>query len=75
MKQYRLQFLAACLASIAFFFLLGWAGDFDFCDQVILRMSQEEYDYVKDTLTKTNGKQPSDREIAHWWSDHHYTKD
>ena len=70
MKQYRLQLLAACMLSVAFFALLGWAGDIDYCDQVILRMSQEQYDYVKDTLTKKNGSKPSEREIAHWWADH-----
>lgn len=70
MKQYRLHLLAACLFTIAFFALCGWAGDMDFCDQMILRMSQEEYDHVKDTLTKLNGKAPSEREIAHWWADH-----
>lgn len=70
MRQYRLQLLAACLCTIGFFMLLGWAGDIDFCDQVILGMSQEQYDYVKDTLTKRNGSRPSDREIAHWWADH-----
>lgn len=75
MKNYGLQLLAACLCSIGVFLILGWAGDFDFCDQVILRMSQEEYDYVKDSLTKLNGTEPSEREIAHWWADHHYTKD
>ena len=42
----------------------------DFCDQVILHMTQEQYDHVKDTLAKEKGKQPSDREIAHWWADH-----
>lgn len=70
MKQYRLQLLAACLATVAFFFLLGWAGDMDYCDQIIVNMSQEDYDYVKDTLTKLNHNQPSEREIAHWWADH-----
>ena len=70
MKQYRLQLLAACLLSVGFFALLGWAGDIDYCDQVILSMSQEQYDNVKDTLTKKFGKSPSDREIAHWWADH-----
>lgn len=70
MKQYRLQLLAACLCTIAFFALIGWAGDFDYCDQIILSMSQEQYDNVKDTLTKKNGKSPSEREIAHWWADH-----
>lgn len=70
MKQYRLQLLAACLLSVGFFALLGWAGDIDYCDQVILSMSQEQYDNVKDTLTKKYGKSPSEREIAHWWADH-----
>lgn len=70
MKQYRLQLLAACLLSVGFFALLGWAGDIDYCDQVILSMSQEQYDNVKDTLTKKFGKSPSEREIAHWWADH-----
>lgn len=75
MKKLRLQLLAAFLFTLGLFYVLGVAGDFDFCDQVILSMSQEEYDYVKDSLTKLNGKSPSEREIAHWWHDHHYTKD
>ena len=70
MKQYRLQLIAAILITVAFFGVLGWAGDMDFCDQIILNMTQEQYDYVKDTLAKANGKQPSEREIAHWWYDH-----
>lgn len=73
MKQYRLQILAACAITVAFYFILGWAGDIDFCDQVILSMSQEEYDYVKDTLARTKNSNPSEREIAHWWADHDYS--
>lgn len=71
MKDWKLQTLAAFLLVMGLMFLAGLAGDFDFCDQVILSMSQEEYDYVKDTLTKMNGSSPSEREIAHWWADHH----
>ena len=71
MKQYRLQLLAALFMAVAFFAVLGWAGDIDYCDQIILRMTQVQYDSVKDTLTKMNGKRPSEREIAHWWADHH----
>lgn len=71
MKDWKLQTLAAFLLVMGLVFLAGLAGDFDFCDQVILSMSQEEYDYVKDTLTKMNGSSPSEREIAHWWADHH----
>ena len=71
MNKLRLQFAAACLACIAFNGLLCIGSEFDFCEQVILHMSQEEYDHVKDTLTKINGSSPSDRQIAHWWADHH----
>jgi hypothetical protein len=72
MNKYRLQLLAAVAMTIVFFALLGWAGDCDYTEQVILRMSYEEYDYVKDTLTKLkNGTRPSEREIAHWWEQHH----
>lgn len=75
-RENRLQLLAAFALCIGFVLLLGWAGDIDFCDQVILGMSQEEYDYVKDTLTKANGgERPSTREIAHWWADHNYGRD
>ena len=72
MNKYRLQLLAAVAMTIVFFALLGWAGDCDYTEQVILRMSYEEYDYVKDTLTKLkHGTRPSEREIAHWWEQHH----
>ena len=33
-------------------------------------MSHDEYDWVKDTLTKKHGKQPSEREIAHFWAEY-----
>lgn len=70
MKQYRLQIAFAILAIVAFFGILGWAGDIDYCDQVILSMSQEEYDSVKNLLTERYGSEPSDRKIAHYWADH-----
>ena len=72
MNKYRLQMLAAVAIVLAGSALLGWAGDCDYTEQVILRMSQEQYDYVKDTLTRLkNGSRPSEREIAHWWEEHH----
>lgn len=71
MNKYRLQLLAAVAIVLAGFALLGWAGDCDYTEQVILRMSYEEYDYAKDTLTKLkHGSRPSEREIAHWWEEH-----
>ncbi len=65
--------LAGCIALIiGVTCILGWAGDIDFCDQIILSMTQEEYDSVKTLLTNDNGgNEPSEREIAHWWAEHH----
>lgn len=62
--------LTALVPVIAFFLIMGWAGDYDYCEQVILRMSQEQYDTVKSLLTERDGSEPSEREIAHWWADH-----
>lgn len=70
MDKYRLQLLAAVMMVIGFVALAGWAGDYDWSEQQILRMTYEEYDWVKDTLTKLNGREPSEREMAHWWYDH-----
>ena len=70
MDKYRLQLLAAVMMVMGFVALIGWAGDYDWSEQQILRMSYEEYDWVKDTLTKLNGREPSEREMAHWWYDH-----
>lgn len=71
MKQFRVKLVLAILATVGFFMVLGWAGDIDFCDQVILSMSQEEYDSVKIILMEqNNGAEPSDRTIAHYWVDH-----
>ena len=59
-----------CLLLCAFFALMGWLGDFDYCEQVILHMTQEQYDSVKILLTEQDGTAPSDRDIAHWWVEH-----
>ena len=67
MKKINQNIVAAALGCIAFVVILGWAGDVDFTDQVILSMSQEEYDNVKSHLTSKNGRKPSESEIAHWW--------
>lgn len=72
MKDYRLRILAVICCIVGFLFILGIAGGYDYTDQVILSMSYEEYDMVKDTLMKqNNGEEPSEREIAHWWTEHH----
>lgn len=71
MKKLRIKLAAALMCIVGFFLVLGIAGDYDYTEQVILRMSYDDYDYVKDSLTKKLGKKPSDREIAHWWVEHH----
>lgn len=71
MRDYRLKVAAVLLGLIGFFILLGIGGDIDYTEQIILSMSQEQYDTVKQQLTELNGKRPSEREIAHWWAEHH----
>ena len=62
--------LAALLGILTFTAVLGWAGDIDYTEQCILRMSYEEYDTIKARLTQLNGQEPSERDIAHWWVEH-----
>ena len=71
MEKFRRTIIVYGLGLMAFLALLGYVGDFDYCEQVILRMSQEQYDSVKNLLTEqNNGKTPSERDIAHWWVEH-----
>ena len=58
------------LAVVALVAVLGWAGDIDFTEHCILHMSYEEYDTIKETLTKQYGYEPSESDIAHWWAEH-----
>ena len=67
--DYWLHFAVALVIMISAVILLGIAGDIDYCDQIILMMSQEEYDAVKAELIIQNGHSPSDRQIAHYWAD------
>lgn len=71
MKKFKRTAVAVICGIVAFFFLMGIVGDYDYCEQVILHMSQEQYDSVKNMLADQTGSTPSDREIAHWWADHH----
>lgn len=68
----KLKLAAAIACILVFLAVTGIAGDYDWAEQVVLRMSYDEYDWVKDTLTRQmHGKEPSEREIAHWWAEHH----
>ena len=67
--------MLACIGMVLFFAIIGIIGDYDYCDQVVLRMSESEYAWVKETMTKERGgKEPTVREIAHWWERHHNEK-
>ena len=70
MTKFQRTIITCSVGMVAFFAVLGWAGDIEFTEQVILRMSQEQYDSVKNHLTKENGVPPSDSDIAHWWVEH-----
>ena len=70
MNKFNRTAAAVCLCFFTFFCLLGYVGDYDYCEKVILHMSQEQYDSVKNYLTEDYGHEPSDREIAHWWAEH-----
>ena len=70
MTKFQRTIIACIGGIIAFFAIMGWAGNIEFTEQVILRMSQEQYDSVKNHLTKENGVSPSDSDIAHWWVEH-----
>lgn len=69
-NYYRAKIAVGIIGFVAFFAAIGWAGDVDYTEQCILRMSYEEYDTIKAQLTQMNGNEPSDREIAHWWAKH-----
>ena len=71
MKKLEKQLLKAFLGLVAMFVVIGIAGNYDWTEQVILHMSCDEYDWVNDTLTKKMGENPSDRDIALWWAEHH----
>ena len=71
MTKFQRTVLIYGIGLIGFFLIWGYVGDIDYCEQVILRMSQEQYDSVKSLLTEqNNGRAPSERDIAHWWDEH-----
>jgi hypothetical protein len=69
MNKMRLQLLAVVGAIVGFLMLLGVVGDYDYTEQCILRMSQDEYDTIRKELTDLRGQEPSERDIAHFWAE------
>ena len=66
-NEMKAKLALALLAVVAFFAVLGWAGDVDYTDQIILSMSQEQYDSIRDHLKAKTGSTPSEREIARYY--------
>lgn len=64
MKQFGRNSRQTRACIVGFLMLMGVIGYYDYTEQVILRMSYEEYDSVKSLLTEQNGSEPSEREIA-----------
>lgn len=56
--------LRAILAVVALFIVLALAGTSDYDDQVILHMSEDEYEQISNNLRHTLGHEPSDHEIV-----------
>ena len=72
MNDYKQRFIIALVSIVAFFVLVGIGGSIDYTDHVILRMSYDEYDTIKQRLMDENdGKVPTDSEIVRWWERHH----
>ncbi len=69
MKNFKESCLLAVIGLIGFILLLGWAGNADYTDQIILSMSQEEYDTIKSQLTQRDGHTPSESDIAQRWAE------
>ena len=61
----KLTFIIAAI--VALIMLMGWAGKIDYTDQVILSMSQEDYDTICSKLEQQNGSRPSETEIADYY--------
>lgn len=71
MKDIRLKMTFVLASIVVFFVLMGIGGNIDYTEYVIQRMDYDEYNGIKQLLTDSNGKAPSDSEIVHWWTEHH----
>ncbi len=71
MTNLWVKLAAAIGCIIAGIVMLGIIGSYDYASQVVYNMSQEDYEETKELLTKQNGQEPSEREIARWWTENH----
>ncbi len=71
MKHLWIKLAIVVCGIVSFFALLGIIGDYDYTSQAVYTMSYEDYMETRDLLTEQNGTEPSEREIAHYWQEHH----
>ena len=64
------RIILAIAATLALMLLMGWAGECDYTEQTILHMSQSDYDKARAALIETNNAEPTESQIAHWWTEH-----
>jgi hypothetical protein len=69
MKQLYAKTALAVVIGIAGILLLGWAGRVDYNEQVLLHMSQEDYDTIVSRLS-FHGQKPSDGDIVDFYRKH-----
>lgn len=68
--EQKTRIILAVLGLICLMAVLGWAGSVDYSDQVILSMTQEEYDSVRNHLIAETGEEPSESDIAQYFMEH-----
>ena len=71
MNRTELQGLKYALAAVALFFAIGFAGKCDYNEQVILHMSQGEYDSIVSKYESEHGKKPSENQIVKMYEENH----
>ena len=70
-KKYVIKCYAAAIGMMALVIsAIGLAGSIEYQERVILSMSEEEYDSASEALA-TDGRTPTESEIATWWEEHH----
>lgn len=65
-KDLKVKLLLGVLAIAGFMFIVGLAGQVDYDEQVILHMSQADYDTIVSRLS-VHGSKPSQHEIATYY--------
>lgn len=68
-NSWKLHLLVGIACIVGFFFILGLGGRVDYDEYIILHMSQTDYDTIVARLTSINGSEPSQHEIAAYYTE------